>query len=168
VQRWEAAFRQEDEDTPAVKLNLGATGELRLERVEWGTVQATLRPGVWCGPSKTWLSVTPVALDRNPGDLQSRDTKKLAAALQEARHTIARACARIGLPEPAAVEILPAAPWAGAAKARHYPPYPAESDRTRRVLSHVRIEFEQRIAGPVLLGAGRYGGLGLFRPEASR
>jgi CRISPR-associated protein Csb2 len=167
VARWEAMFRQEDEDAPAVKLNLGAAGELRLERVEGGTVQTTLRAEIWCGPSKTWLSVTPVALDRNPGDLRSRDNEKLHAALRGAEETIARGCVRIGLPEPAAVEILPAAPWAGAAKARHYPPYPADADRTRRVLTHARLVFNDSVAGPVLVGAGRYGGLGLFRPEVS-
>lgn len=168
VARWEATFRQEDEDAPTVKLNLGATGELQLERVEWGMVQTTLRVDTWCAPSKKWFSVTPIALDRNPGDLRSRDREKLNVALREATETVARACVRVGLPEPVTVEILPAAPWAGAAKTRHYPPYPAEAGRTRRVLTHVRLEFDDDVAGPVLIGAGRYGGLGLFRPEVPR
>ncbi len=168
IARWEQKYRQEDEDTPIVQLNLGAAGELHLERVEWSSVQATLKSEAWCGPANVWYSVTPVALDRNPGDLRSRDPRKLAAATDEAVQSICRACERIGLPQPRHVEILPAAPWAGAEKARHYPPYPGSADRTTRLLTHVRIEFDELVEGPVLIGAGRYLGLGLFRPEPSR
>lgn len=168
VARWEQKYRLEDEDTPIVQLNLGAAGELHLERVEWGSVPTSLRSKVWCGPSTVWYSVTPVALDRNPGDLYSRDPHRLAEAVGEAVEIICRACERIDLPPPKYVEILPAAPWAGAAKTRHYPQYPGDASRTQRVQTHVRIEFEQSVNGPILLGAGRYVGLGLFRPEASR
>lgn len=168
VANWEEKYREEDEDTPAVRLNLGAAGELHLERIEWGSAQASLRSPVWCGPASTWYSATPVALDRNPGDLRSRDPRKLTEATNEAVEIICRACERIDLPQPRYVEVLPAAPWAGAAKARHYPPYPGDTGRTQRVLTHVRIEFDQHVKGPILLGAGRYVGLGLFRPEASR
>lgn len=168
VARWEQKYRQEDEDNPSVKLNLGASGELYLERIEWGSVQASLRSRVWCGPANVWYSVTPVALDRNPGDLRSRDPSKQAEATDEAVDIICRACERIDLRHPKYVEILPAAPWAGATKTRHYPPYPGDAGRTQRVLTHVRLEFDHRVNGPILLGAGRYLGLGLFRPEASR
>lgn len=168
VAKWEQRYRVEDEDTPVVRLNLGAGGELHLERVEWGGMQVSVRPETWCGPANVWYSATPMALDRNPGDLRSRDPRKLAEATDEAVDIIARACERIDLGQPRYVEILPAAPWAAAAKARHYPPYPRGAGRTQRVLTHVRIEFEQAVKGPILLGAGRFVGLGLFRPEAKR
>ena len=89
----------------------------------------------------------------------------LEKAIDEATETVRRACERIGLPRPVNVTILPAAPWAGAAKAQHYPPYPEMPGRTQRVLTHVRLELPSRVRGPILLGAGRYLGLGLFRPE---
>lgn len=167
VARWEADHRLEDEDTPVVPLILGEVGELSLERVEYASVAATLRPDVWCSPATVWLSVTPVALDRNPGNLLSRDPVALAAALEEATVTVRTACMRIGLPAPETVSILPAAPWSGAAKSRLYPRFPEDASRTQRVLTHVRIEFDQAVRGPVLLGAGRFLGLGLFRPEVS-
>jgi CRISPR-associated protein Csb2 len=151
-----------------VALHLGTAGNLQLERVEWGIVQTSLRPRTWCGRARIWYSVTPLALDRNPGDLRSRDASKLRAATEEAVESVSRACERIDLPVPKHVEILPSAPWAGAAKARQYPSYPGDATRTQRVLTHVRIEFEQPVRGPVLLGAGRFVGLGLFRPEAPR
>lgn len=162
--RWEDTQRQEDEDTPRLSLTLGRAGVLELERVEWGSVQASLRAGTWCRASKSWLSTTPMALDRFPGDLFARDPRKLEPALVEAADTVRRACERIGLPTPEHVEILPAAPWAGAAKARHYPPFPEQGSKQRRMLTHVRIDFAEPVRGPVLLGAGRYFGLGLFRP----
>jgi CRISPR-associated protein Csb2 len=168
VSRWEERYRQKDEETPAVRLNLGAAGALALERIDWGAIQTSLRAATWCRPSKTWYSVTPVALDRNPGDLRSRDPHKLAIALEDARETVRRACERLGLPRPRDVEILPAAPWAGAEKARRYPSFPHDPTRTQRVLTHVRLEFHAAVCGPLLLGAGRYLGLGLFRPEDAR
>jgi CRISPR-associated protein Csb2 len=168
VNRWEQQHRLEDEDTPSVALALGAAGVLMLERVEWGPVQATLRPAVWRGPSRVWHSATPVALDRNPGDLRSREPRILARSTDEAVEVICRACERIGLPRPRYVEILPAAPLAGSAKARSYPSYPDTGARTQRVLTHVRIEFDRPVKGPILLGAGRYLGLGLLRPEPAQ
>lgn len=165
VSAWEATVRVEDEETPPLPLHLGDAGEWILERVEWGTVASTLTPQVWCEPSDAWASVTPVALDQNPGDLRSRDPRKLLEATAAAEATIARACERIGLPQPLTVEILPAPAWALAAKARHYPRFPEAQDRTQRVLTHARLTFDRPVAGPVILGAGRYVGLGLFRPE---
>jgi CRISPR-associated protein Csb2 len=168
VAKWEQAFRQEAEDTPAIRLNLGGAGELYLERVEWASVQASLQSRTWCRPCKIWYSVTPLALDRNPGELRSRDPLRQTEAINQAVEVICRACERIALPRPRYVEILPAAPWAGAEKARRYPPYPGDATRTQRVLTHARLEFDEPVNGPSLLGAGRYIGLGLFRPEASR
>jgi CRISPR-associated protein Csb2 len=167
VDAWERSERQEDEDTPRLSLKMGAVGKLELERVEWGAVQVSLRASTWCEPARVWNSVTPVALDHNPGDLRSRDPKKLAKAIDEAVATIRRAVLRIGLPEPKGIEILPAAPVAGAAKAKRYPPYPELPGRTRRVLTHVRLAFSGLVRGPILIGAGRYHGLGLLRPAVS-
>lgn len=168
VDRWERAHRREDEDTPVVQLNLGAAGGLFLDRVEWGSVQSSLRAAAWCGPASVWYSATPMALDRNPGDLRSRDPRRLTEAIGDAVEIVCTACERIGLPRPKHVEVLPAAPWAGAAKAQHYPPYPGDVGRTQRVLTHVRLEFQPGVRGPILLGAGRFFGLGLFRPDATR
>ncbi len=165
VAAWEAKSRVEDEDVPVLPLHLGRAGEFLLERVELGSVASTLMPHRWCRPSCVWSSVTPVALDQNPGDLRSRDSRKLDEALEQAKATIAQGCERIGLPQPISLEILPSAPWAHSAKARHYPRFPEAQDRTQRVLTHARMVFERPVSGPILIGAGRYHGLGLFRSE---
>ena len=168
VAAWERVNRLEDEDAPSLPLMLGAAGVLQVERVEGGSVPASLRAATWCRASRVWYSATPVALDRNPGDLRAHDPRRLAAATAEAEATVTRACSHIGLPEPCRVDVLPAAPWAGAAKARRYPPFPGSAGRTQRVLTHARLVFAEEVRGPILLGAGRYVGLGLFRPEAPR
>jgi CRISPR-associated protein Csb2 len=167
VGAWEAAQRAPGdlEDAPALPVRLGRAGVLELERVDWGRVPQALVAATWSAASRVWWSVTPVALDRNPGQLRSRDSGQALAARTSAEETVRLACARIGLPAPAAVEILPAAPVSGAAKAQAFPAYPPDRERTQRVLTHVRLEFAEPVRGPVLLGAGRYLGLGLFRPE---
>jgi CRISPR-associated protein Csb2 len=165
IAAWEASARLEDEDTPTLRLTLGAAGVLEVERVDQDGVAATLRAATWCRPSRRWASATPIALDRNPGDLHARDPQKLATAIAEAEDTVRRACVRIGLPEPEEIDVLPAAPLSGAAKSRHYPPFPHGEGKTRRVLTHVRLNYRTAVRGPILLGAGRYLGLGLLRPE---
>jgi CRISPR-associated protein Csb2 len=168
VARWEDQYREEDEDTPAVALHLGGAGDLFLERVEWQAVPNSLRAATWCRAARVWRTVTPLALDRNPGDLRARDPHKLAQAIDEAAAGVRLACERIGLPQPQRVEILPAAPWAGSFKARAYPPFPGLDGRVQRVLTHASIEFETAVRGPVILGAGRFVGLGLCRPDVSQ
>jgi CRISPR-associated protein Csb2 len=169
LDQWEQARRRADprmreEDTPLLPVYLGRAGELLLVRLEEEAAQSTLRPATWCAGAKTWASATPVALDRNPGDLHASDPEKAAAAYAQAEATIAVACEHVGLPRPARVTVLPAAPIAGADKARQFPPFLTGKPPVQRVLVHAALEFEAPVRGPILLGAGRYFGLGLFRP----
>jgi CRISPR-associated protein Csb2 len=125
--------------------------------------QTNLRAETWCQAASTWSTVTPIALDRHPGDLASRNAAKRERALSEARATIQAACERIALPAPTVIELLPAAPWIGSQKAREFGAF--SNGANPRVLTHARLGFASPVAGPVLLGAGRYLGLGLLRPE---
>lgn len=169
VGRWEEASRLEDEETPIVPVQLGAAGVLELERIAWGEAGLSgLRSSTWCRPSKVWMSATPVALDRNPGHLRARDPVKAAAAHREAEGVIAHACQNIGLPEPVAVTVLPSITMPGVTKAQQFPPFPPRDGGPRRVKVHVRVEFPVAVCGPLILGAGRYFGLGLMRPCAPR
>lgn len=166
VGRWEAAQRVEDEETPTLRVQLGSLGELELERIAWGEPdKSSLRPSTWCGPACAWMSVTPIALDRNPGDLFARDRAKAEAAFREAAAIAAAACTNIGLPLPAEVTILPSVTLPGTAKARAFPPFPAQEGRIRRVKVHSVVRFSELVAGPIVLGAGRFFGLGLMRPQ---
>jgi CRISPR-associated protein Csb2 len=109
--------------------------------------------------------VTPVALDRNPGDLAAGG-REGAEAIEIAREIVAQGCQRVGLPRPAWVEISRRSVFDGTSAARSFMPFPRKRGAIRRVCVHVEIAFQEPVSGPVLLGAGRYRGLGLLRPVA--
>lgn len=168
VGHWEAASRERlqepDLDAPPLELRLGSRGVLELERVVWGSAaQSTLRSSTWTEPSYRWVSVTPVALDRNPGDLRSHDPVVAAQAYLAASESVALGCERIGLPRPTRVDILPSVTMPGVSKAREFPAFPSDRRKPQRVKVHAVLEFDSPVRGPVLIGAGRYFGLGLFR-----
>jgi CRISPR-associated protein Csb2 len=124
----------------------------------------TLDPLLWCGEGVVWGTVTPILLDRFPGVLQSRNSAVAQKAEQEAQHAIARACERIGLPRPRLVSV--AAPcFTGSVAANQFRRRRDRHGLPPRVRVHALIDFGQVIKGPVLLGAGRYVGLGLCRPH---
>ncbi len=164
---WEAACRIDEEETPVLELQLGRAGILELERNDrQHATQVMLRASTWCRPSRRWLSTTPVALDRNPGDLYSGDHQRSMDAYKAAADTIATACTRIGLPSPAEVVVLPSATMPGTVKARHFPAFPSKPGSVQRAKVHALIRFTEPVSGPLLIGAGRFFGLGLFRPLA--
>lgn len=166
---WEADARLRlgdgEVEAPPVEVRLGARGLIELERVVWGAPPLmNLRPATWCRPARTWVSATPVALDRNPGNLFAREPDVARAAYESAAEIVATGCVRIGLPRPTRVEIIPSVPMPGVAKARAFPPFPTDRRKAQRVKVHAVLEFDEPVQGPVVVGAGRYYGLGLFRP----
>lgn len=173
VGRWEQAMRDqtgmEEDDTPPLTIGFDHVHQ-ELERVEWNQPPAALRASTWCHQSTVWMSATPVALDRNPGNLFDKTPQKAAMAFQAAEDCIAASCVHAGLPEPVSVTVMPSGTWPGGAKARAFPPFPRRSGdgKFRRVKVHARLEFDTPVRGPVLLGAGRFHGLGLFRPVWER
>lgn len=156
-----------------LRLVLGRLGAMQLSRVDALAAGNPLAPARWLGPSRHWASVTPIALQRNPGDLTSRDPAKVARATRRAEEIVSRGCAHVGLPEPANVCVSRRSAFPGVPSAPEFMPFPRKaggpgSDRFKRVCVHVALEFAEPVAGPVLLGAGRYFGVGLCRPAASR
>jgi CRISPR-associated protein Csb2 len=115
----------------------------------------------WTGPSRTWSSVTPVVMDRHP---KPHFSKNPTAWAESCREIIGEACQRIGLPVPAHVDVSPYSPLRGVPPSAAFSPPPARPGRPARAHFHVTVRFEQKIAGPVLLGAGRFRGYGLLAP----
>lgn len=123
--------------------------------------RAAFNPPHWIGPSFRWASVTPVVLDRHPKPHFSKDP----IAWQESACAIMRdACIRIGLPAPANIEVSPYSPVDGVPPSSAFGPPPARPGRPPRVHFHVILTFDQKIVGPILLGAGRFRGYGLLAP----
>lgn len=157
------------DDPPVIHLKLGQGNDLELQRVAWGEDgRATLQPGWWTRSSRSWASATPVALDRHPGNLQDEDPVRRRKAFDEARESIALAIERAGYPEPTEIDVVRSCVLPGSAKPRTFPRYPVDTARPQRVLVHTRIVFPKAVRGPILLGAGRFFGLGLHLPVDAR
>lgn len=133
-------------------LHLGPLGSISLRLVEHqaGELKA-LRFDAYAQKSKRWASVTPVVLDRYP--------KKNGPTAEQ---IVAQSCTKIGLPAPAEVRIAPVSAISGAPTASAFHGSAKQVDN--RVRQHVWLRFDQRVRGPVLLGAGRFMGMGLCLP----
>jgi CRISPR-associated protein Csb2 len=136
---------------------------VRVKRVELPGAR-TLRPARWCWPAMRYVTVTPIALDRHPGNLRSNRAATAHRACVEAQQCIANACERIGLPRPISVEVSLAPMLPGVQPVHAFLPWPNRPGRTRRVRVHADIRFAEPVKGPVMLGAGRFFGLGLCLP----
>lgn len=168
IGNWEESARRGgggDDETPILRLLLGPAGTMLLRRRSFGSApQVALRPETWTGPSKQWASATAIALDRNPGDLNHHSVDRRKLAFKQAEATVAHSCIRIGLPEPISVEVTRSTVLPGSEKPARFGPFPSEKHRIRRVLVHALLTFAEPVEGPLLLGAGRFLGLGLCRP----
>ncbi len=166
IAKWEAECGDAGDDfaielgTPA---DAGRPIAMRLRRIEVPS-KTTLNAARWCRPSRHFITATPIALDRHPGNLRSNVERAAQRAATEAEFSIADACERIGLPRPSHVSISLAPLLPGAQHVRQFVPWPPQPDRIRRARVHAEIEFPERVRGPVLLGAGRHFGLGLCLP----
>ncbi len=134
-------------------LTLGNLGSWRLERSGAGERRRALLAETWLCPSRTWASVTPFVFGRYPDDLWG----------EEAAAMVREACLIAGLPAPDDVATAPVAWVLGAPPAQRFPPLPSRPGKPRRAHAHVRLVFSEPVAGPVLAGAGRHLGYGLFR-----
>ncbi|MCY4055281.1 MAG: type I-U CRISPR-associated protein Csb2 [Cyanobacteria bacterium MAG CAR4_bin_6] len=121
----------------------------------------SILPGPYLKASSRWASVTPIVLDRH---LKRKDDAEI-------RELVASACENAGLPRPSPERIRvgkhsavegtpPARPLAGEPS---WLRWKLPTLLKTRWLTHATIDFEQQVPGPVLLGAGRFTGLGLCR-----
>lgn len=143
------------------ELMLGRLGAWRLRRAS-DAQRSSLHPDRYLRSSRRWATVTPLALDRYPKDRPGATSEEL----------VARACEHIGLPRPTEVGLYkysaingapPASPPGGNPQWTDWT-FPAESPLVQRMRRHAVVEFAEEVGGPLLLGAGRYQGLGLCLP----
>jgi CRISPR-associated protein Csb2 len=132
------------------------------------SMKRSLSPELWCRASTRFITATPVALDKNPGNLRSNQDGTARKAALEAQHSISDACLRVVGVRPVSVEVSLAPLLPGAQHVRDFLPWPGRPGRTPRVRVHADIRFDERVRGPLLLGAGRYFGLGLCLPVEGR
>lgn len=146
-----------DPDSLEISLRLPGGQAWQLRRDAMPDAKS-LRPDRYVKAARIWATVTPIALDRHP------------KAEGEIEATIAMACERIGLPQPTRVVAGKHTAIRGAPSARpgvaapEWTGWRLPAPLTGRRLTHAVIEFAEPVAGPVLLGAGRFVGLGLCLP----
>jgi len=157
------AIGQFERDGLCLALPRGRT--IVLERVVDDDPRTTLAPTTWTRFARRWATVTPIALDQNPGNLLALDPAAAAQAAARAEAIVARACEHIGLPRPAWMQIMRRSLFDAAPEAQRFMAYPRSGPGPKRVCVHAEICFEDPVPGPVLLGAGRYFGFGLCRPS---
>ena len=165
IGNWEAAAKEAEDD--ALKLTLGAQGVVHLSRQRGLATLVSLRPSAWVRASSRWVSATPIALPRHPGRLASGTGPARAKAWASAEVSVALACDHVGLPEPMSVEVSLSPFLVGSRTAGRFPAF-VQNGRAgrpvRRQLVHASVTFEHPVSGPLMLGAGRFLGLGLMRP----
>lgn len=167
VRRGVAKFAQDMESRSngnRKDLLLGKNGRWRIARVR-ELDKISLDPERYLGEAERWATVTPILLDRHPKTREGQDAESIVRA----------ACRNVGLPEPVAVMLSKYSAVAGAPPA--WPPggapnwtdwsFPEGSKRRARPLRHATITFGEPVEGPVVLGAGRFRGLGLCLPIRS-
>jgi CRISPR-associated protein Csb2 len=127
--------------------------------------RASQKPGRWTARARIWTTATPIVIDRFPHG-RDRDARQ-----RQIEASIERACGHVGLPKPAWISIAETSPLRGAPSAierrdaRPWERWHVPSSLAGRPLVHATIGFDEVVEGPVILGAGRYVGLGLCLPH---
>ena len=165
IGNWEKAAEQTGNDT--LGLTLGVQGVVSLHRQRGPVTLNSLRSGVWNRAACQWTSATPIALPRHPGRLSGGSAAARAKAWTLAESFVGLACKHVGLPKPASIEVSLNPFLKGAQPSARFPAFNQNGQGgrpVRRQLLHASVRFEQPVSGPLILGAGRFLGLGLMRP----
>ena len=153
--------------TPALRLTLGKRGVLEMTRQTRLSGLVALRPRVWSRASRRWVSATPIALPTHPGPLGRGTATARAKAWAKAEEGVTASCQHVGLPQPERVVVSVEPFIQGARPAQQFPAFRQGTTSGRGVARrqvHTSVTFAEPISGPLVLGAGRYQGLGLMRP----
>ena len=140
-----------------------------LKRLRETAEARTLQSQVWSREALRWISATPIALPKHPGRLSGGTAAARAKAWQSAEEAVVASCEHVGLPVPVNMHLSLSPLLRGARHVRDCPPFQRKGKQgevVRRQLVHAALTFDEPIHGPLMLGAGRFAGLGLMRPIA--
>ncbi len=167
-----AIWEQSAGDSP-LEIRLSSSLAVNAEREVGVSSLSALREATWVRPSQLWRSVTPIALPTHPGNLHRGSATAREKAWAKAEEGVRRSCAHVGLPEPEMVNLSSDPFWGGSRPVGEFPLFEqggksktsnGAKASVRREQVHAEILFKKKVKGPLLLGAGRYLGLGLMRP----
>ena len=146
-----------------------------LSRIEWsradGSVASEMHPGGsrrmierYERPARRWQTVTPIAI--SPGKPRAKTRMAGSDLLQEhgrVIHAIRRRLHHAGIDVPALSVFVRKSP--GDPQGAHAADFARGTRFPSSSLWHAEIEFAEPVQGPLLIGDGRFLGLGLMRPE---
>lgn len=149
-----------------LQLTMGPNGDAWMQRRQPPFSLTSLNPRVWERRSRWWASATPVALPTHPGNLVGGTPAARAKAWARAEESVAKSCEHVGLPRPVDVRVSFVSDLVGTRPARDFPAFKQgrKGGGVQRRLVHVSVEFTEEVRGPLVLGSGRFVGLGLMRP----
>ena len=164
----------------AQEVLFGEKGELFLHAAD-GSWEITLRPeslagstkaaiqalipSRWTQAAKTWRSVTPIILDRHPKPHFNKDPEAWVHSCQD---ILRQSCGRAGWPNPVRIKPTLYSSLNGVPPAAAFAPPKSRPGLPPRFHLHAEIEFDEPVAGPLLLGSGRYRGYGLMLPASEK
>ena len=151
----------------ALRLVMGGGGLVEMRRRQPPFALVSLRPREWERPSRRWASVTPMALPAHPGDLRRGSAASRAKAWARAEEAVAKSCEHVGLPRPVDVHMSLVSHHVGARPVNDYPAFRQGrrgAGGVVRRLVHASVGFAEPVRGSLILGSGRFMGLGLMRP----
>ena len=132
-------------------LKLGPLGSVGIRLIEdTNSELESLQVNAYVRPCDCWATVTPIILDRHPKKNGLR-----------AETIIAESCRRVGLPQPTEVRMGSVAAFSGVPRAQDFHGQAKQVDGRDR--THALLRFATPVRGPLLLGAGRFVGLGVCR-----
>ena len=148
----------EGETADVPLLHFGRDGSWSI-KLDPDSERASLSFNRYAEVARRWGTVLPVVLDRHPKDKPGEHLVDI----------VVQACLNIGFPKTAIdgieIEFFKYAPVHGAPSARAVRNALAEDSPYRnRPIAHLVVTFPQPVQGPVILGAGRFRGLGLCLP----
>ncbi len=132
--------------------------------------QASLNPARYGRASSLWATVTPIVLDRHLDPIRAADRGAGERRQREIADLVQAACRNVGIAQPvkvvpgkhAAIEGAPSALPSG--NAPGWTRWSTPPALASRALTHAVLRFAEPVAGPLILGAGRFCGLGLCLP----
>jgi CRISPR-associated protein Csb2 len=136
---------------------LASGGHVNIGPIRWTMEIAhddhrvSLRETRYSGRAAIWASVTPIVFDRYP---------RRRLRLEDVVGTM---CRDVGLPVPHRVETASMG-WLRGAVDSHEHGLGRRDYLARSYIAHLRIEWPRHVPGPIVLGRGRYFGLGVMLP----
>ncbi len=120
----------------------------------------SVKTWAYTGPSKLWATVTPILCDRFPKEKNGEQLEDI----------IAESVERVVGVRPVCIALNKISKHPGVPPSHEFPKRRKQGDQPRHRV-HAIVEFDRDVRGPLIVGAGRYCGLGLFRvwkPEDRR